>query len=176
MAKFTETLIQFIEWGGSLPASFSQIEDFDTLFLQRFGGREIGYETEELFKNALDYKAKIVMPIYAKRLAIVNKALADLESISKTRSEQHNYGATEQTTDTDGSTTELPYDEETATPAGTTKGHGEAITKAREDTATYTDYVTIDENLRLLDEMSQRKTAVLEACLEEFENCFMGVF
>lgn len=176
MAKYTETLYEYIEWGGKLPASFSQIEDFDTLFLQRFGGREIGFETEELFKNALDYKAKIVIPIYAKRLAIVNKALSDLENISKTRSEQHNYGATEQTTDTDGSTTELPYDEATAMPAGTTKGHGEAITKAREDTATYTDYVTIDEHLRLLDEMSQRKTAVLEGCLEEFENCFMGVF
>lgn len=176
MAKYTETFYDYVKNGGKLPDEFGLIEGFDKLFLQRYAGREIGFETEALFYNAMACKATIVMPVYSAKFKTAERALKALEEPSKTRTEKRDYGAVEQSTSTNGTATELPYDSATALPSGTSEGTGESLTKARTDTAEYSDYVTIDENLRLLDEMTRRQTAVLQACLDEFENCFMGVF
>ena len=67
MAKYTETLAEYIEGGGVLPSSsFALIEDFEDLFKERYCGSELGFETELLFAMKLDYKARAVMPVYAK--------------------------------------------------------------------------------------------------------------
>ena len=50
MSKYTETLVEFLEGGGSLPAAFAEIVGFEDLFVARYCDKEIGFETEALFQ------------------------------------------------------------------------------------------------------------------------------
>lgn len=69
MAKYTETLGEYLDNGGTLPAVFSQIEGFEELFTANYVEREIGSETEDLFKIKLELTANLVIPRYADRIA-----------------------------------------------------------------------------------------------------------
>ena len=176
MAKYTETLYEYIEGGGSLPSSFSQIEGFETLFVQHFAGREIGFETEPLFKNALEEVATINIPYYKDKLAIIDATIERLKTPDKTRREKRTYGEATQTTDSNASAKELPYDAETSLPSAASQSSATTTSQTHEDSAEYTDYVTIDENMRLLEEVAQAKFNMLEKLLREFDHCFMGVY
>lgn len=176
MAKYTETLYEYIEGGGSLPSSFAQIEGFETLFVQHFAGREIGFETEPLFKNALEEVATINIPYYKDKLTIINSVIERLKKPDKTRHEKRTYGEAKQTTDSNASSKELPYDAEASLPSATSESSATTTSQTHEDTAEYTDYVTIDDNMRLLEEVTQAKFNMLEKLLREFDHCFMGVY
>ena len=62
MAKYTETLGEYLASGHSLPTVFADITNFDTYFLARYIDREIGFETEDLFEIKLEGKANIIIP------------------------------------------------------------------------------------------------------------------
>lgn len=68
MAKYTELLSEYLNHGGALPAVFSQIEGFETLFIGRYIDCEIGYETPELFSIKLETRANLVIPQYLRRI------------------------------------------------------------------------------------------------------------
>lgn len=176
MPKYTETLYEYIEGGGTLPSSFAQIEGFETLFVQHFAGREIGFETEPLFKNALEEVATINIPYYKGKLAIINSVIERLKNPAKTRTEKRTYGEAKQTTDSNASSKEVPYDVDASLPSASSTSSATTTSLTHEDTGQYTDYVTIDENLRLLEEATQSKFNILEKLLREFDHCFMGVF
>ena len=176
MAKYTETLYEYIEGGGKLPSSFTQIEGVETLFVQHFAGREIGFETEPLFKNALEEVATINIPCYKDKLSIINATMERLKAPDKTRREKRTYGEARQTTDSNASSKELPYDAEASIPSATSQSSATTTSQTHEDAAEYTDYVAIDENLRLLEEITQSKFNLLEKLLREFDHCFMGVY
>lgn len=82
MAKYTETLGEYLEAGHSLPLIFSQIEDFDKYFLARYIDREIGFETETLFGIKLEGKADLVIPLYKDRIDELNAAITALSTPS----------------------------------------------------------------------------------------------
>lgn len=177
MAKYTETLAEYLEGGGVLPSSsFALITDFEDLFKERFCGCEIGFETEALFALKLDYKARVVMPEYAARLTAVEAAIEKLKDPEKERTEKREYGKQHSETDSDGSVTDLPIDPASAEPSGTTHTEGNADIDEHEDNITFTDYVTIDENLRILNELDTSKKGIIERCLDEFKPLFMGVY
>lgn len=176
MAKYTETLYDYIEGGGTLPSSFSQIENLDRYFIQRYAGSEIGFEIEELFKNALELKADLVIPNYKKRIDAYDSAFSRVLENSRKHTETRTYGAVEQKTTTMGSATELPFDKATALPSGTTEGSGESTTKERTDTATIQDFASVGENLQIMNEMTEKRAVVLENLLDEFKDLFMGVY
>lgn len=176
MAKYTETLYEYIEGGGSLPSSFAQIEGFETLFVQHFAGREIGFETEPLFKNALEEVATINIPYYKDKLAIINSVIERLKNPDKTRHEKRTYGEAKQTTDSNASSKEVPFDVDASKPSASSKSSATTKSEMHEDKGEYTDYVTIDENMRLLEEVTQSKFNLLEKLLREFDHCFMGVY
>ena len=177
MAKYTELLADYLEGGGALPSSsFALIPDFEDLFKERFCSCEIGFETEALFCLKLDLKARIVMPVYAKRLAAINAAMQKLEAPLKQRTEQRGYGKQHSETENDGTATDLPYDVDTATPSATTHAEGSADIDYHEDNFTTTDFVTIDENLRILESLGTKRESLIEKCLEEFKPLFMGVY
>ena len=176
MAKYTETLYEYIEGGGVLPSSFAQIEGFETLFVQHFAGREIGFETEPLFKNALEEVATINIPYYKNTLPLINSVLERLKNPDKTRREKRTYGEARQTTNSNASSKEVPYDAATSLPSASSESSATTTSQTHEDGAEYTDYVAIDENLRLLEEATQTKFNVLEKLLREFDHCFMGVY
>lgn len=177
MAKYTETLAEFIEGGGVLPSSsFALVENFEDLFKERYCGSEIGYETEALFALKLDMKARLVMPLYAARIEAVNAAVDKLKAPTKVRTEKRNYGKQHSETENDGSTTDLPIDAATAEPAATNHAEGSADVDAHEDNHTYTDYVTIDENIKIIEQLNTSRRGLIEQCLEEFKPLFMGVY
>lgn len=82
MAKYTETLGEYLEAGHSLPSIFSQITDFDKYFLARYIDREIGFETETLFGIKLEGKADLVIPLYKDRIDELNDAITALSTPS----------------------------------------------------------------------------------------------
>lgn len=179
MAKYTETLAEFLDGGGTLPSSsFALItsDDFEDLFKERYAGSELGFETEALFELRLDSRARVVMPNYAARIAAIDAAILKLQTPTKVRSEQRGYGKQHSGTKNDGSNTELPYDAITAQPAQTTHAEGSADVDYHEDNFSYTEYVTIDENLRILETLGGQRTNILEACLNEFKDLFMGIY
>lgn len=83
MAKYTETLGDYLNSGHSLPAIFSQITDFDKYFLARYIDREIGFETETLFETKLEGKALLIIPLYKDRITALNTAITALGTPNK---------------------------------------------------------------------------------------------
>lgn len=177
MAKYTELFADYLAGGGALPSSsFALIPDFEDLFKERFCGCEIGFETEALFALKLDLKARIVMPQYAARFTAIAAAMAKLQNPLKQRSEKRGYGKQHSETENDGSNTDLPYDVETAKPSMLTHAEGSADVDYHEDNITITDFVTIDENLRILEGLNTKRNMLLENCLDEFNSLFMKVY
>ena len=177
MAKYTETLAEFLEKGGVLPSSsFALIEDFEDLFKERYCGSELGFETEALFAIKLDMKARVNCPIYAAKIAAVNAAIAKLQTPVKERKEQRGYGKQHTETESDGSNTALPFDTDTATPSETSHVEGSSDADYHEDNLTFTDYVTIDENIKIVETLTNNKRSLIEQCLDEFKPLFMGVY
>lgn len=177
MAKYTETLLEYIDGGGALPSSsFDLIEGFERIFVQRYAGLEIGFETEALFANALEARAAIVMPIYAERITAANGTLTKLKLGARTRYERRAYGAMSSSNETSGSNTELPYNATNATPSSTSSMQGSATTAAHSDSIDFGEDFSADEQLRILDAMNRNTFLQVEACLNEFKNLFMGVY
>ena len=177
MAKFTELFSEYLERGGTLPSSsFALIENFEDLFKERFCSSEIGFETEALFAMKLDMKARVVMPLYAARIEAVDAAVNKLKAPTKVRTEKREYGKQHSETENNGSTTELPIDAATAEPAATNHADGSADVDAHEDNHAYTDYVTIDENIKIIEQLNTSRRGLIEQCLDEFKPLFMGVY
>lgn len=178
MAKYTELFAEYLEGGGALPSSsFALIAGFEDLFKERFCGCEIGFETEALFAIKLDMKAKLVMPVYAEKIAIVVEQLTGLKNNPvKMRYETRAYGKTHSSTKNDGSNTELPFDIETATPASTSHLEGSADNDAHTDNLTFSEGLSVDERLRIIEAINEKAFILTEQCLEEFAPLFMGVY
>ena len=176
MAKYTETLKDYIDGGGVLPSSFALVTDFEDTFKERYAGSEIAFETESLFALRLDAKARLVMPNYAARITAIDAAMNKLQTPTKVRREQRGYGASHSSTSNDAATSELPYDALSAQPAQTSHTSGSADIDYKEDNFTFTDYVTIDENLRILEALNGKRSIIVEQCLDEFKNLFMGIY
>ena len=183
MAKYTELLAEYLEGGGALPSSsFALIPNFEDLFKERYCGSEIGFETEALFAIKLDMKARILMPLYAARIDAVDAAIAKLKNPLKQRTEKRGYGKQHSENNTDGSNTDLPYDyveggtNPLPTPSSLSHMGGSADVDYHEDNLTFTEYVTIDENIRIIETLSQQRSGLIEKCLDEFKPLFMGVY
>ena len=80
----------------------------------------------------LDMRAKIVMPVYADKIAIRAAQIAGLKTApAKMRYEIRVYGAQHSETSNDGKSTELPLDPATTLPSSTTEASGEADVDAK---------------------------------------------
>lgn len=178
MAKYTETLLEYVEGGGALPSSSFALmgSDFEGLFVGRFAALEIGFETETLFAVRLQNKAALICPVYASQLDAIDNAKLALKLPKKWRYEKRSYGAMHSENETNGTNTDLPYNVTTATPSSTSKLEGSADTNAHEDELEHEESVSIDENIRILDELNKKAFSIIEACLEEFKPLFMGVY
>ena len=178
MAKYTESLQEYLEGGGLLPSSmFSLIQGFEDLFKEKYCGSELGFETETLFALKLNYMANVVMPIYAERLAVIVAQMTGIkDNPNKWRYETREYGEHETTTKGDGSTTDLPYNADTATPSATSHNEGGVTSKKHTDTLNFQEGLSIDERLRIIEAINKKAFILVEECLEEFKPLFMGVY
>lgn len=178
MAKYTETLAEYVEGGGTLPSSsFALIDGFEDLFKEMYCGSEIGFETEALFAIKLDAKAKIVMPSYAAKIAAVVAQLTGIaDNPIKWRYETREYGKQHSSSKTDGSNTDLPIDATTAKPSSLSNLNGSADTDAHTDKLDFQEGLSVDERLRIIDALNNKAFVLVDACLDEFRPLFMGVY
>ena len=168
MSKYTETLVEFLEGGGVLPAAFAEIEGFEDLFVARYCDKEIGFETEALFQIKLEERAAIIIPAYVKRIAATDAAW--LTVTDPTRKQTRTFNSAEKRS----SSSSLPLNSQTAQPSQTAKA--DAFTDT--DTTTF-EGITPDEAIRRAEyfqKLDGMTWILLDKCLHEFENLFMKVY
>lgn len=196
MARYTELLSEYLEDGGQLPAVFSQIEGFEDIFKAYYIDHEIGFETPALFAIKLEAKANLVIPMYAGKIAAYNQTIEQLQNPQKVRTRTGS-----QTNTRTGSLTraygkdlnkefDLPINY-VGTDVNSSPPQAAQEREAREDTETYntiTDKlefdgysdtetgVTTNEALAKLEALTTQIKSLLEQCVEEFKNLFMGVY
>ena len=168
MSKYTETLVEFLEGGGVLPAAFAEIEGFEDLFVARYCDKEIGFESEALFQIKLEERAAIIIPAYVKRIAATDAAW--LTVTDPTRKQTRTFNSAEKRS----SSSSLPLNAQTAQPSQTAKA--DAFTDT--DTTTF-EGITPDEAIRRAEyfqKLDGMTWILLDKCLHEFENLFMKVY
>lgn len=165
MAKYTELLFDYLQTN-DLPDIFDEIADFKAIFTGHYCDYEIGFETERLFKIKLETKAQIVIPEYKKRIEQVNEALSKVLTTTKTRTTTLNAG--EQASQSYN----LPFNNvESVQPSQ--KAHNDAFTNVDVNVESG---ATIDENLRIIDELTQKRNNIYEVLLLEFKPLFMAIY
>ena len=173
MAKYTETLAEYLDKGGTLPTSFNLITGFEDLFKHYYCDKEIGFETELLFFMKLDMYAELNMQRYKDRIDRASAILTEFDDPTKTisdiQTDELDAGAQE------GSTTELPFDSSTADPAVINRTN--AYRKVATKRLTHTENgATDDEALRRVEFIHRKIDSILLQLLEEFKPCFMQVY
>lgn len=173
MAKYTMLLAEYLQKGGQLPASFALIDGFEDLFVARYCDHEIGFETDELFRIKLEYKADLIMQAYADKITTRafywTKANNPVKSYYEKTQTKFNAGATK------SKTTELPIDSETAEP--NLINTNDAFENNNLNEVWKNDEgETIDELMRMLDFLNKDVTTLVQKCLDEFKPLFMGVY
>lgn len=93
MALYTETLQDWLNNGFSLPTSFDLIQplnetNFSDLFLSNYGEWEIGFETEEMFQMKLELKSNLVVPLYVKKIEMID---AEIDKIFENKTVRRTY-------------------------------------------------------------------------------------
>lgn len=180
MAKYTELFAEYLESGGALPAAFDQIEGFGDLFTAHFIDCEIGFETEELFAIKLEERAELVIPAYAKKLALVEDEFGDFSAPVKIRthtsSNTHTFEAGEKRT----KSTNLPQNMTSAAPNAVGVNESYVDNDTVEDSGSDREEgFTPDESIRRLEFVQRLEGQTLmikRQCLDEFESLFMRVF
>lgn len=163
MAKYTETLAEWLGDGNSLPEEFGRQAGLRESFLARFCDREIGFETPDLFGIKLNLYAELHIDDYLRRVAL----LADYGTMEDLSEELERKTTTELGA-TRGTVSELPYDASAAEPSAVN------ATDEVTNSSTYSGY-TPDELSRAVDWLA-RKRALRDEFLSLFEPLFMEVY
>ena len=173
MAKYTMLLAEYLQKGGQLPASFSLIQGFEDLFIAKYCDKEIGFETDELFRIKLEYTADLIMKSYADKIATRaiywTKATNPTKTYYEKTTTLSNIGAQK------NKTTDLPFNSVTAEPnsisdLGERQDTGEVEIRREENGE------TADEVLRIIDFLNKEVNPLIEKLLNEFKDLFMGVY
>lgn len=164
MAKYTETFAEYLNNGAELPAVFEDINGFTDLFIAQFCDKEIGFETEILFKIKLEAAAAIHIPFYKKKIEMYENALLKINTPEKEQTRVYESAVK------NGSTTILPINSSNATPSQLTKAD------AYEDTETITNRgETPDEAIKRAEYINNINNIIM-GCLKCFDNLFMKVY
>lgn len=168
MAKYTETLADWLAAGYSLPQEFDQIDGFADLFTGHFIDREIGFETDDLFNIKLQARAALCVPLYAARITQLNAAITAAQTPAKSETTTFQKGKTTATQ------WELPLDGGTVenTPPASV-ATGESL-----DDVTTRDYsgYTPDEALKNVEFLEREVVNLTNRLLHEFDTLFMVVY
>ena len=173
MAKYTETLQEYLNNGNELPSNFSLIEGFGNLFKAHFGNYEIGFETEELFSLKLNEKAELYMQAYADKIARVADAWENYDDPHKTitDSDSTTFNGGKQR----GTTAELPINDASVDPSMVNEQ--DAYTNVNSRTYQRVERGgNVDEAMRMIDFITKEVSSLKEKLLHEFDTCFMVVY
>ena len=173
MARYTETLAQYIANGNSLPTEFAQITGFEDLFKKYYCDHEIGFETETIFALKLEMYADIVIPYYKDKLDRINSAwslwddpakeFTDTENLIFTGGAQH------------GETTDLPINSTSAQPNTMVDNAQYQNMQTRVINRSETG-ATDDEATKRLEFITSKQRLIMFELLKEFKPCFMNIY
>ena len=173
MAKYTTLLAEYLERGGQLPASFALIDGFEDIFKKHYCDKELGFETDLLFFMKVDELADIYLPLYQAKLARLATAWLKYDAPAKvtytTENKTFNGG------ETNGKTTELPFDSTTADANLLTHNDAYKNTENRGLQNTETGQ-TIDEAQRAVEFLNEKAHSLIEELLKVIKQCFMAVY
>ena len=173
MAKYTMLLAEYLQKGGQLPASFSLIQGLEDLFVAKYCDHEIGFETDELFRIKLEYKANLLIPMYKQRIDMLSAYWTKAENPTKVFYEKSttltNIGNQKNTT------TDLPFNSVTAEP-NSISDLGERQDTGKTEIRREENGETADEVLRIIDFLNKEVNPLIEKLLNEFKTLFMGVY
>ena len=173
MAKYTMLLAEYLQKGGQLPASFSLIQGFEDLFIAKYCDKEIGFETDGLFRIKLEYKANLLIPMYKQRIDMLSAYCTKAENPTKVFYEKSttlsNIGAQK------NKTTDLPFNSASAEP-NSISDLGERQDTGEVEITKQDDNDTLDELMRMLDFLNKDVNTLVQKCLNEFKPLFMGVY
>lgn len=160
MAKYTETLQEYLQ-DNELPEEFAEIEGFEDVFKAYFIDKEIGFETEELFKVKLSGRSALVIPLYKERIAHINAYISKLANPKKVI--KMKMGAQKI------KTTELPIDASNAEPSLVNDND------AYENKQIEKDY-SITNLLSMIKFLKGEDVNIVKNLLAEFDSLFMQVY
>ena len=173
MAKYTTLLAEYLERGGVLPASFALIDGFEDIFKKHYCDKELGFETDLLFFMKVDELADIYLPLYQAKLARLATAWLNYDAPAKvtytTENKTFNGG------ETNGKTTELPFDSTTADANLLTHNDAYKNTENR-GVNVREEGKTIDEAQRAVEFLNEKAHSLIEELLKVFKQCFMAVY
>ena len=173
MAKYTMLLTEYLESGGQLPASFSLIEGFEDLFVERFCDCELGFETPNLFEIKLDLRAKIVMPYYVEKINHLTQQWLHFDAPVKTH-----YSEEDTTFNAGAQHSEakvLPINIATAEPNTANDLNAYENTENKSRTLNESGE-THDELITAIEFLNRDIRPMLETLLNEFSMLFMKVY
>lgn len=173
MAKYTMLLAEYLERGGQLPASFSQIEGFKDLFIKYYCDKELGFETETLFKTKLELYADLYIASYAEKIR--RKATAWLEFDAPIKVTYETDDTTFNAGATKGKTSELPFNAVSANPSVVNENdayenNNNRVLKREESGK------DDDQAIKALEFLNREVESLVLQLLDKFKNCFMGVY
>lgn len=187
-ASYTEFLRDYLK-SNNLPNTLSQADnvfelDFKETFKQHFYMREIGFDTEELFKQKLEIAININLPYY---IAKAEKLKTLFNSIFETGYSITQTNNLTNTNVTSADTTEkgykTPLGETTDTLNPTALADGKKTNSSGNDTQTNTGTITTVlsknpkfNNLDAIKTMQEEFKNIIRECLDSFDNLFMQVF
>ena len=179
MAKYTELFSEWLRGGGELPTLFNDLPQFNELFIGTYADREIGFETEELFKLKLENMAQIIIPPYTQRHNDLNsltvRILNPQTNIIKSGAIERRYGE-RQTNNYDYPATTLPTEPDNYQPTQRNIANEYLDREEYMPLNEHHDGLNYNELAHLIDKLENNKTILLRECLKEFEPLFMQVF
>ena len=172
MSKYTELLSEYLE-NNELPTIFDEIAGFKEQFTMYFLDREIGFETEDLFKFKLENYANFLIPLYKVRLQQLTQAITNANNPIKVFYDK--YTTTFNLGETKASITNLPFDSQVAQPKVINESTPTINTETKEQNHEEKGTTTL-EAYELLDKLNTSVYSVILELLERFDICFMQTY
>lgn len=172
MANYTLLLGEYLQ-DNTLPEIFSQIDNFDNLFIQKYIDHEIGFETEWMFQQKLEMTANVVIPEYKTRLdniEIIRQALFSKLDVSHSESITATYNNGEQ----EQKQTVLPFNTADAEP--NTIVNNSAVVNSEKRTNNRIEGLRPSDLKIEYDEILKTKDFLLQKLLNEFNSLFMKIY
>lgn len=165
MAKYTELFAEYLETNPELPEIFDEISGFEDLFVGYYADKEIGFETETLFKLKLETYANLYVPLYKQKIDLLNYFLENIEEPTKTKKIIHDIGEIQ------AFNWVLPFNSNTAEPSAKSK------TNQTQTIDTETDEgFSADEIVRIMEHLREETQNLKMALIHEFKTLFMMIY
>ena len=166
MAKYTELFAEYLEnEENELPSVFAEIDGFSDLFIGYYADKEIGFETETLFKMKLETYANIFVPKYKQKIDLLDYFLENIEEPTKTKRIVHDMGKMI------AYNWVLPFNSNVADPSA----KSQTDPSQNVDTENESGF-SADEIVRIMEHLKEETQNLKMELLQKFKTLFMMIY